>query len=321
MKIRALILCAAFVVGLLSFSETASAATAYYVIPGADVYVRSHANGYAMGRLYGNQRMDVQYIDANGYGYGYAYGFVNRCVWARFHDSTTTYFWTNSTPVSNKCRDYNKYLYPSEFTNGEIWSNSSGYDGMEYIIPRATYIWDNWSWGSRWGNHNYRGIAPANTLWKIRYTTNDGGGVMARPCLYDAAGTKICYEDWVFIQRSSIDTIHCGYLGQGGYLSKGQTVNSCDGRFSLTMQTDGNLVLYQTGAGALWSTQTNGTSGQFAIMQNDGNLVLYSPYWYPLWNSFTWGNPGSYLAVQNDGNLVVYNPAGRWLWQSYTCCR
>ena len=321
MKLRTILLAAALIVGLNSFTQIASAATTAYFVSVDSVYARSQPGSYAIGRLYTNQRMDIQDIDSNGWAYGYMYGALNRCGWVQFREHRNKNFFTYGTTVSAKCRGYDRYLYPSEFTNGEIWSNSSGNDGVEYITPRATYIWDNWAWGSRWGNHSYRGIAPANTIWKIRYTTNDGGGVMARPCLYDANGTKICYSDWVFIQRSSIDTIHCGYLSKGEYLSTGKTVNSCDGRFSLTMQTDGNLVLYQTGGSALWSTQTNGTNAQFAYMQHDGNFVLYNPSGYPLWNSGTWGNPGSWFAVQSDGNLVVYAPDGHWRWQSYTCCR
>jgi D-mannose binding lectin. len=263
--------------------------------------------------------MDIQDIDANGWAYGYAYGHVNRCVWMQFQQYGNTNFWTHGTTVSNKCRGYDRYLYPSEFTNGEVWGST---DGVTYFLPRATYMWDNWVWGGRWGNHSYRGVSPAGSLWKIRYTTNDGGGVMARPCNWTGNwSTTTCASDWMFIQRSSIDAIHCGYLNPGEYLSRGKTVNSCDGRFSLTMQSDGNLVLYQNGGGALWSTQTHGTNAQFAVMQGDGNFVLYNPYWYPLWNSGTWGNPGSWLAVQSDGNLVVYAPGAHWRWQSYTCCR
>jgi hypothetical protein len=92
------------------------------------------------------------------------------------------------------------------------------------------------------------------------------------------------------------------------------------------MQTDGNLVLYQSGGGALWATGTTGNSGRnvTAFMQTDGNFVVYAnPWssWIPLWSSGTWGQPGSYLALQNDGNLVVYNQYNNWTWASHTCCR
>ena len=41
-------------------------------------------------------------------------------------------------------------------------------------------------------------------------------------------------------------------------------------------QGDGNLVLYQNGVEALWSSGTTGTPAQVTVMQGDGNLVTYT---------------------------------------------
>lgn len=102
-------------------------------------------------------------------------------------------------------------------------------------------------------------------------------------------------------------------------LSPGQSVRSCDGRFSLVHQGDGNVVLYQ-GSTARWSTGTAGRATASFVMQGDGNLVLYAATGPALWNSRSAGNPGAFLAVQDDGNLVVY-AGSRVLWTSGTCCR
>ena len=107
---------------------------------------------------------------------------------------------------------------------------------------------------------------------------------------------------------------NCGALLPGESLAVGASRSSCDGRFGLVMQGDGNLVLYQNGVGALWWTGTN--SGQAAVMQTDGNFVLYSAS-QALWSSNSWGHPGATLAIQNDGNLVVYS-GGIPLWNSQT---
>ncbi|MGN6275547.1 MAG: NlpC/P60 family protein [Solirubrobacterales bacterium] len=77
------------------------------------------------------------------------------------------------------------------------------------------------------------------------------------------------------------------------------------------MQGDGNLVLYQGGK-ALWSSETDGHPGAFAVMQEDGNLVVYEGT-TALWNSGTWGFPGASLVLQDDSNLVIYQ-AGHPLW-------
>lgn len=110
----------------------------------------------------------------------------------------------------------------------------------------------------------------------------------------------------------------CGRLVPGQQLSPNQTLSSCDGRFRLVMQGDGNLVLYQGGR-ALWHTSTNGRGGHQAVMQGDGNFVLYTAGSAPLFHTHTNGRPGSYLALQNDGNLVVYQ-GGTARWNSGTCC-
>lgn len=103
-------------------------------------------------------------------------------------------------------------------------------------------------------------------------------------------------------------------------LTVGQHRDSCDGRFTLILQDDGNLVLYKTGVGPLWATNTVGRGSSLAVMQADGNFVLYSSSGDALWSTKTYGSPGADLAVQNDGNLVVYSAAGAPLWDSKTCC-
>lgn len=110
----------------------------------------------------------------------------------------------------------------------------------------------------------------------------------------------------------------CGTLAPNESLARNQNLTSCDRRFSLAMQGDGNLVLYAAAGVALWNSGTAGTTGDFAVMQGDGNFVLYSTAGVALWNSGTGGHPGSTLAVQTDGNLVVRSPTGAVLWNAGT---
>jgi serine protease len=112
----------------------------------------------------------------------------------------------------------------------------------------------------------------------------------------------------------------CGTLAGGSELATGQSVVSCDGRFTLVIQSDGNLVLYQAGVGAIWANYVFG-SGHRLAMQTDGNLVVYNNLNQAPWYTGTQGNPGARLAVQNDGNVVVYSAGGQALWNTGTCCR
>ena len=112
-------------------------------------------------------------------------------------------------------------------------------------------------------------------------------------------------------------------LNPGDNLAVGGAITSLDGRFTLVLQADGNLVLYQAGGVARWATGTGTASRKppdwQAIMQTDGNFVLY---WHrggspaePAWATATDGHPGAYLAVQDDGNVVIYGPGGP-LWSA-----
>ncbi len=105
-------------------------------------------------------------------------------------------------------------------------------------------------------------------------------------------------------------------LNPGGRLRKGDSLRSTDGRFELVLQSDGNLVLYCLGIGALWDTRTPGRDVNDVIMQGDGNLVMYGPSG-AIWNSATDNNPGAFLSLQNDGNLVIYRDTTA-LWHTGT---
>jgi hypothetical protein len=56
-------------------------------------------------------------------------------------------------------------------------------------------------------------------------------------------------------------------------------------------------------------------------MQGDGNLVLYSSTQAPLWASGTSGQSGAQLFVQDDCHAVIYNTAGQPVWYSNTRCQ
>ncbi len=102
-------------------------------------------------------------------------------------------------------------------------------------------------------------------------------------------------------------------LGAGSALTVGGTLTSPNGQYQAVLQTDGNFVVWGP-SGAIWSTQTYGTTGRYLAMQTDGNLVLYGTGG-ALWSTGTWQTGAAELAMQNDGNLVLYSAQGP-LWSS-----
>jgi hypothetical protein len=96
-------------------------------------------------------------------------------------------------------------------------------------------------------------------------------------------------------------------LFPGQSLHPGQSLQSNNRLHTLIMQTDGNVVLYDSMSHPRWATNTGGLiTPRELIMQPDGNLVLYSTDGKARWASLTWNNPGAFFNVQDDGNLVVY---------------
>jgi hypothetical protein len=107
-----------------------------------------------------------------------------------------------------------------------------------------------------------------------------------------------------------------GQLDSGARLGSGATLFSPGGSHALTMQTDGNLVLYAPGQRAIWSSGTAGQRGAILAEQTDGNLVVIAPGNRPVWSSGTAGRPGTVLQVQDDGNAVQYAPGHVAIWST-----
>jgi len=110
-------------------------------------------------------------------------------------------------------------------------------------------------------------------------------------------------------------------LLKGEKLNRGSLLTSPNGRYSLVMQEDGNLVMYITGTPIpVWATGTHGNdSVAWVAMQSDGNFVIYKSDGTPIWATNTSGvNDVAWIALQDDGNLVIYRGNGNTIWASNT---
>lgn len=191
--------------------------------------------------------------------------------------------------------------------------------GTVHPHGQATEVWFDWGTNADLSGAASTSRAPAGSgnsvtnAQAVLGSLQPGRQYYFRIAASSAAGT----------QRGNIQTfttpVACGRLDPGALLTSGRSVRSCNGAINLVMQTDGNVVLYDS-AGASWvapGTVNQGTNQ--LVMQTDGNLVAYANG-TPRWASGT-GVAGSRLAVQDDCNLVVYSPAGQALWSSNTFCR
>lgn len=81
--------------------------------------------------------------------------------------------------------------------------------------------------------------------------------------------------------------------------------------YILSMQTDGNLVLYIKVSGgapvARWASGTNGNTNTTATFQSNGNLVVEKGNGTNLWSSGTGGNDNAVMYLTPKGNLEIWN--------------
>ena len=141
-----------------------------------------------------------------------------------------------------------------------------------------------------------------------RLVASTRDGEISETYSFDAADNRATLNTG----HQNVATPNSGWLYPNQSLNRYQAATSGDNRFSLTLQNDGNVVLYFNGQG-LWSTGTASKQSANFVMQGDGNLVLYDAYGNGLWSSGTGGHAGAQLAIQNDGNLVIYyNNTSLW---------
>jgi hypothetical protein len=114
-----------------------------------------------------------------------------------------------------------------------------------------------------------------------------------------------------------------GVLTSGMMLSPGQTITSPSGTYGLTLQTNGNLMLFATANpnSAVWQSNTGGsTPVAYGIMQSDGNFVLYQDTGSnsaaqcglpgatgcnAVWSTGTSGQTNAFLEVTDQGTVLV----------------
>lgn len=93
----------------------------------------------------------------------------------------------------------------------------------------------------------------------------------------------------------------------GQSLSRGQSLTSCHGDWTLTLRQDGTLAEYFRDGTLVQSFYPSGATT--AVMQTNGDFVLKDANGTILSESGTSSSKGAYFILQDDGFLAVYNPA------------
>jgi PKD repeat protein len=179
--------------------------------------------------------------------------------------------------------------------------------------PDGTIVSWEWSFGdgtsstAQHPSHTYAQAGPYLIVLKV--TDNSG--------LTDTESKNVTVTQSI---DPPVPPNQCGKIKAGQGLTKGAQIKSCDGRYRLVLQPDGNLVLRGDGLGGMWSSKTHGKPAFGAYMQTNGNFSIKRTDGVQLWSSATSNNAGAWLAVQNDGNVVIYKNS-QALWSTMTSNR
>merc|ERR1740121_2463833 len=94
----------------------------------------------------------------------------------------------------------------------------------------------------------------------------------------------------------------------------GSRQGALNGRWRVTMQTDGNLVVKEGADRMIWASNSfnQGQDPYRLRMGSDGNLVIYDRNNKAVWNSNTRGV--NKLVMEDDGNLVIYDATNTARW-------
>ena len=116
--------------------------------------------------------------------------------------------------------------------------------------------------------------------------------------------------------RSELTTV--SGAGKTDSLGVGDILCSPNRQFWAVLQGDGNFVVYKYRAGAKWSSETNGRVKPARLsIQTDGNLVLYGTTNDKWCTGVTPYSKGDHrLVLDNNGNLSVVNTDGIKIWSS-----
>jgi hypothetical protein len=217
---------------------------------------------------------------------------------------------------------------------GEVWNDvPCGTENIAYACENSSGDWKatsnqntgQWSQGdemcSKEFGSGYFFSVPVSAAENVKLTNAKQASSSAGKSIWLNYNDQAKEGTWVGRHRwnnwTCSSNASCWQNVSSQLLATDTMLTSRDGKTSVVMQNDCNLVIYSNGK-PTWASQTydQGTGCQLAF-QSDGNLVIYKPGGVPVWATDTDGKGADLtLQMQNNGNLVMHDAERNVIWRS-----
>jgi hypothetical protein len=96
-------------------------------------------------------------------------------------------------------------------------------------------------------------------------------------------------------------------LDPGEMLTLGQSITSPNGQYSFGLLSNGDICLYPTNNSnnPIWDAGLAGKGIESLMMQTDGNLVGYDSANHPVWATNTYNNGGAWCQILDSGEVAI----------------
>lgn len=228
--------------------------------------------------------------------------------------ATSTAVWHNGSPFPGTSgRPSGSPVYVVGDNGVVVGEFSLGADTLVLLVCRSYTVGCTSDVWFRSANGRPRALTVSTDSFATMTSTASVGTTLARVNqVLPIAGWQLVYLEGPIASAAGTDT-----LPPNGHLFPGDVLQSQDGRFALTLERNGNVVLRQTGT-VLWQSATSSAAPRTLSMESSGNLAIYDNSGAVVTATGT-SSPGAFLKVQNDGNVVLYASNGTTvLWQTNT---
>ena len=155
-------------------------------------------------------------------------------------------------------------------------------------------------------------VDGGNVFWNSKTDDKKVGYLKVQDDGYFALYTQLGVQVWAMPPKVP----HT--LGVGEKLEPGASLVSPNGRYVLTLTTNGNLELREAAASPSstppWESKSKGNNNPYAELRDKGDFVVVNAANEILWRSETSGSDAVSVQVKNDGFVVLCTKDGQEVW-------